>query len=635
MSYDSPMILNPAGGGSWTLPQLTGQYAASTVRAGTTAFTTDVGQVISNGTSWVSQNQSTAQFYSRKRVAVFGDSHLAYGYRDSTCGTSAGQFVVSGGIATITVNNGSHSFGAGNYVSLQTFGDPSFTLGLNGACTPITQIVSSTAFKVSATYGGVTMPDGDYSNPLSSGSGWVCYSISAKSDGSLFNWMRMLNNDPFDVTAIYALTGQYGVALPYQVSRSAYGPAFDVAVISVGTNDMQTSTTAAATAACYKVFYTLQQAVATLQARGKQVIVQLPIPDTTGNANQKPKAAAEAIFRKLVSNWAGRNNVIVVDAYAQMLDGTVITGAAISAWSDPTSHIHMNSVGMYNIAKLGSISQAMTQNPYNIDYEPVGLIEDNQTYAQAATAWVGSTVYSAGAAVLNGQNVYYCVTGGTSASSGGPTGTSATITDGTVTWSYAGPNSVNIIAHPCMDSSGGGNTTALTGSVPAGWSLVKNGSPTGTTTSNATRTAITGTRSANWGKEWQLAITFSTGGDSVACYQDLFSQMVYGNWYQFGVTVTALNSWGSNVANIECYLGDGGGTSNFKPQANFENAATSTTYPLTTNDVLQLKSEPFYYQSNGSNTNALYVRFIGAGAGGPVNVAVSSAWCRVVQNPNI
>lgn len=51
-------------------------------------------------------------------------------------------------------------------------------------------------------------------------------------------------------------------------------------------------------------------------------------------------------------------------------------------------------------------------------------------------AWIGSKVYAIGDQVHNGGNVYRCTTGGTSASSGGPSGTGASISDGTVTWTF-------------------------------------------------------------------------------------------------------------------------------------------------------------------------------------------------------
>ena len=55
-------------------------------------------------------------------------------------------------------------------------------------------------------------------------------------------------------------------------------------------------------------------------------------------------------------------------------------------------------------------------------------------------AWAASTAYTVGLRVVNGGNVYSCTGAGTSAASGGPTGTGSAITDGTVTWSYLGAN---------------------------------------------------------------------------------------------------------------------------------------------------------------------------------------------------
>lgn len=53
------------------------------------------------------------------------------------------------------------------------------------------------------------------------------------------------------------------------------------------------------------------------------------------------------------------------------------------------------------------------------------------------TAWVPLTNYLIHETVLNNSGKHYiCTAGGTSAASGGPTGTSVGITDGTVTWSY-------------------------------------------------------------------------------------------------------------------------------------------------------------------------------------------------------
>lgn len=53
-------------------------------------------------------------------------------------------------------------------------------------------------------------------------------------------------------------------------------------------------------------------------------------------------------------------------------------------------------------------------------------------------AWAVLTAYSLTNQVINNGLVYACVIAGTSASSGGPTGTSNATSDGTVTWTYMG-----------------------------------------------------------------------------------------------------------------------------------------------------------------------------------------------------
>lgn len=55
-----------------------------------------------------------------------------------------------------------------------------------------------------------------------------------------------------------------------------------------------------------------------------------------------------------------------------------------------------------------------------------------------ATAWAATTAYTLNQYVTNGGNTYRCTTAGTSAGSGGPTGTSLTadLTDGTAHWIF-------------------------------------------------------------------------------------------------------------------------------------------------------------------------------------------------------
>lgn len=56
----------------------------------------------------------------------------------------------------------------------------------------------------------------------------------------------------------------------------------------------------------------------------------------------------------------------------------------------------------------------------------------------AATAWATTTAYTVGDVVTNNGNVYYCSTAGTSAGSGGPSGTGTAESDNTAAWDYLG-----------------------------------------------------------------------------------------------------------------------------------------------------------------------------------------------------
>lgn len=82
-----------------------------------------------------------------------------------------------------------------------------------------------------------------------------------------------------------------------------------------------------------------------------------------------------------------------------------------------------------------ALSDVTLANVYSLRGGAAG----NASYtAVAAAAWAALTAYTTGQAVTNDTGkVYVCITAGTSAGSGGPTGTTADITDGTVHWMYA------------------------------------------------------------------------------------------------------------------------------------------------------------------------------------------------------
>jgi hypothetical protein len=68
---------------------------------------------------------------------------------------------------------------------------------------------------------------------------------------------------------------------------------------------------------------------------------------------------------------------------------------------------------------------------------PLTLSQTVSATNVAPSAWQSSTAYTVDTLVTNDSGkVYICITAGTSASSGGPTGTGSSITDGTAAWMY-------------------------------------------------------------------------------------------------------------------------------------------------------------------------------------------------------
>jgi hypothetical protein len=87
-------------------------------------------------------------------------------------------------------------------------------------------------------------------------------------------------------------------------------------------------------------------------------------------------------------------------------------------------------------------------------YDAAGSVCHMQ--GNASQAWAGSTAYALNQHTNNGGNVYKCTTAGTSASSGGPSGTGTGISDGSAVWAYVGP------AELILDNTSIANAQAVT-----------------------------------------------------------------------------------------------------------------------------------------------------------------------------
>ena len=84
-------------------------------------------------------------------------------------------------------------------------------------------------------------------------------------------------------------------------------------------------------------------------------------------------------------------------------------------------------------AAVVSSAEALSKHPNVIGFD---LFQEGHDLT--GRVWTGSKAYYAGTYINNGGKSYKCLTSGTSAATGGPTGTAASITDGTVVWKYEG-----------------------------------------------------------------------------------------------------------------------------------------------------------------------------------------------------
>lgn len=102
-----------------------------------------------------------------------------------------------------------------------------------------------------------------------------------------------------------------------------------------------------------------------------------------------------------------------------------IAGSVMTFAGFPRSDASADASGIARVARIRTSANADV-----ITDMTVGL---NST---VAPAWAASTVVPTGAKRTNGANIYNATVGGTTAASGGPTGTGASIADNTVTWAW-------------------------------------------------------------------------------------------------------------------------------------------------------------------------------------------------------
>lgn len=156
------------------------------------------------------------------------------------------------------------------------------------------------------------------------------------------------------------------------------------------------------------------------------------------------------------------------------------TGSALDALCGITGTVRIPAASSVVTATLTGTTGTVVAEGKEVSVDTVGTKFSTIAEATiaAATAWVNTTGYVVGNRRKNGGNIYICITSGTSAGSGGPTTTSADITDGTAHWQYLGLGTgyVDVVA----ESNDTGPKVALSGTLTvidtgvSGWSNVMN-----------------------------------------------------------------------------------------------------------------------------------------------------------------
>lgn len=565
----------------------------------------------------------------RQRTIYVGDSHLGMGFSRASINTTGGM-VVAGGIATITTT-GNHGAIPGNYVALSHVNDPTFSQPLNGACVPVASMASNSVFTVSATVGGVTMPPGDYSSQA-----WTLYKINQYTDSSVINWVNYYNKTPFLPIASYAFVGFTSAQTLAALPKVFQGPAFDIAFVSLGTNDLGGGgaiTLPNALIAAALCFDNIKQIANQLVAAGAFVYILVPPAFLTSITNAQNKNIALLQLRAELLLYANQNNgsMKVIDLLKDSLIGTAANGDAVANYI-VGGNVHLTSFADLAIAKNES---AIVPTVFNDTSEPISILEDHATIAQQVAAWTANTAFVAPTVVRNNGNYYSLVQSGGSGNVG-PSGTGSAIQDGTCIWKFLFPYPVNLVPHGMMDGTTGTNSVgaAVTGNIPTGWTFVSlTASSTATSAGQQTRQTVTNSNATNWGYGWNINITWDAAARAAVLRSSLFTgAMLTGQWYRAGITVTA--------------LADVTGTSNIALEMQFSAitpgpalvhanipADNTTTVNMKSGDSLQLWTPPFQvpdsWVSNGSFLNI----YLNSQAAGTCNVQLASAVVRPIPNP--
>lgn len=444
----------------------------------------------------------------------------------------------------------------------------------------------------------------------------------------------------------------------------------DIVVVKGGANDMANfAASAAGLASQYPI--TIANLAAIYQQQiltGKKVVI-LPITPRTG-MNQW-----EWAFRAKVNSW--ERAYVAKQPWANPNGyGNIVIADATRFWQDGTSTID-NPIGGSTAPQGAMTTDGLHESPRGAQYEALAIIDaiqpwvgKNQTAARGtsmtdayddgynqggnlieATNWQASTAYTVNQTVMNSGNVYYCFQAGTSASSGGPTGTGGGITDGTAHWNYSRPQGTSVMA---------GTAVALS-SPPSGITYAGNLS-TGYTLSRSTGTGqgtVTGTIENPWsdgqiGQRQALAFSLGSGaaGEMWIYTLNSFGSKAYGiPASEVGVGAYYVEaeielSGVANLTQLRLYLQDG--TSGWTTENGFNSAgathlglmstsgemyavsANASGNPYPTNGRIFIQTQPVVLTGNSlSIAPHIALGFDASGGAGTATATVKINWLAI------
>ena len=339
-------------------------------------------------------------------------------------------------------------YGGSNYANTDT-------ITLTGGATATLTVVGGKITGVNVTNPGYTNPIALTSINTSTGSGAVLSFVSCPSG-------------TFGVSG--CTTTDMVARLPDCIASGV-----DIFVVAGGTNDIYNTGVSFAT-----ITGNLKTCYEALLASGKRVIAVPVIP------RSQSFTAAQIALELRVNNWIReyvrkaallnpvRTNIALADPVGFFTDGTSSSNIPIGGNSGPQRAMTLDGIhpsprgAMYYGYTVWQAAQQLLQGAtpiyparpysqadgYDVSSNPGGCMLEG-------TPWQASTAYVIGQLVTNDTSpvkVYTCKTAGTSASSGGPTGTASSISDGTVTWGYQNPAGLSV-----FNSGTGGTQTAATG----------------------------------------------------------------------------------------------------------------------------------------------------------------------------